>query len=54
MEQEKKEKVLSGAGPASDPYHLIKISTPIKLVTPEGVTVLDTDNKPVKKPEVKS
>jgi len=54
VEQEKKEKVLSGGGPGSDPYHLIKISTPIKLVTPEGVTVLDTDNNPVKKPEVKS
>lgn len=54
VEQEKKEKVLSGGGPGSDPYHLIKISTPIKLVTPEGVTVLDTDNQPVKKPEVKS
>ena len=40
-----KEKEKTEGGPSTIPYHTIRIETPIKLVTADGVTVLDTTPK---------
>lgn len=40
-----KEKEKAEGGPSTIPYHTIRIETPIKLVTADGTTVLDTTPK---------
>jgi len=43
--QVEKDKAKAEGGPGTIPYHTIRIETPIKLVTADGVTVLDTTPK---------